>query len=274
MSHGAAPLILVGREAGVAEVCFANPPRGYLTGAQTRELAEAVDALAKDDSVRVIVFTGAVPGVFIRHYDVGELLELPPRLRASGADDIHLMNSARGGNAVTHVFDLVDSLPKPTIAAINGYCQGGGFEFALCCDLRITQPGDFKIGLPEVNIGIFPGAGGTDRLPRLVGEARALELILRGRTVGPEEALRLGLVHEVAHEGALVRATAIAQDLARKPPGALAAAKALVKNCEDHSLEAAGARSRGHFLTLLKNDPDAERLMQRFLSEGEDINRA
>jgi enoyl-CoA hydratase len=267
------PFILVGQEAGVAEVCFANPPRGYLNGAQTRELAEIVDALADDDAVRVVVFTGAVPGVFVRHYDVAELLQIGPRLRASGVEDDHLMTSAKGGNAVTHVFDKVDSLPKPTIAAINGYCQGGGFEFALCCDLRITQPGDFRIGLPEVNIGIFPGAGGTDRLPRLVGEARALELILRGRTVGPEEALRLGLVHEVAQEGALARATVIARDLARKPPGALAAAKALVKNRQDHSLEAAGARSRGNFLTLLKNDLDADNLMRRFLSDGEDINR-
>ena len=81
-------------------------------------------------------------------------------------------------------------------------------------------------------------------------------------------------MHEVAQEGALARATAIARDLARKPPGALAAAKALVKNREDHTLDAAGARSRGRFLTLLKNDPDAQRLMQRFLSEGEDINRS
>ena len=266
-------LLQTTHDGGVATVRFANPPRGYLNAAQTGELGSAIERLAADPSVRVVVFAGDVPGVFIRHYDVGEILAAAEQVRASGADDQALMAAAVGGNAVTRVFDALDALAKPTIAAINGYCQGGGFELALCCDIRITEPGDFRIGLPEVNIGIFPGAGGTERLPRLIGEARALELILRGRTVGPEEALRLGMVHELAPEGALVRAAAIALELAAKPPRALAEAKSLVKNRADAPLGAALTRSRGHFTTLIKNDPDAEALMRAFLAGSEDINR-
>jgi enoyl-CoA hydratase/carnithine racemase len=266
-------LLKVSHEAAVATVRFANPPRGYLNAAQTRDLGAVIEDLAGDPLVRVIVFTGDVPGVFIRHYDVGEILVAAEQLRASGASDETLMAAAVDGNAVTQVFDAIDALPKPTIAAINGYCQGGGFELALCCDLRIAEPGDFRIGLPEVNIGIFPGAGGTERLPRLIGEARALELILRGRTVGPEEAFRLGMVHELAPQGALVRAVEIARELAAQPAGALADAKSLVKNRVDAPLDAALARSRGFFSTLIKNDPNAEALMRAFLAEGEDINR-
>ncbi len=266
-------LLRIEHEAGVATVRFANPPRGYLNAAQTAELGAAIEALAVDPSVKVVVFAGDVPGVFIRHYDVGEILVAAEQIRVSGADDAAIIAGAAAGNAVTRVFDALDTLPKPTIAAINGWCQGGGFELALCCDLRIAEPGDFRIGLPEVNIGIFPGAGGTERLPRLIGEARALELILRGRTVGPEEALQLGMVHEVSPEGALPRALAIAQELAAQPARALADAKALVKNRADQPLEAALTRSRGLFATLIKNDPDAEALMRKFLAEGEDINQ-
>ena len=266
-------LLRIEHEAGVATVRFANPPRGYLNAAQTAELGAAIEALAADPSVRVVVFAGNVPGVFIRHYDVGEILTAAEQIRASKPTTSTIIAGAASSNAVTRVFDALDALPKPTIAAINGWCQGGGFELALCCDVRITEPGDFRIGLPEVNIGIFPGAGGAERLPRLIGEARALELILRGRTVGPEEALRLGMVHEVSPEGALPRASAIARELAAKPARALAEAKALVKNRADEPLEAALTRSRGLFATLIKNDPNAEALMRAFLAEGEDINR-
>jgi enoyl-CoA hydratase len=257
---------------GVARVEFDNPPRGYLNAAQTRELAGAIEALAGDQAARVVVFTGAVPGVFIRHYDVAEIVAVSERLAASGLDEAALMAAAAGGNDVTKVLDAIDTLAKPTIAAINGYCQGGGFELALACDLRITEPGQFRIGLPEVNVGIFPGAGGTERLPRLIGEARALDLILRGRTMGPAEAMALGLVHEVASGGAMSRAMEIARELAAKPPRALAEAKALIKNRADRAGESAAAHARGRFMALIATDPDAARLMRMFLAAGEDIN--
>jgi enoyl-CoA hydratase len=265
-------LVRVTHEEGLATVRLDNPPRGYLNGAQTRELAAMVAELASDTTVRVVVFTGATPGVFIRHYDVGEILAAGERVRAAIADDAGLAQAADAGNDVTRLFDLIDTLPKPTIAAINGYCQGGGFELALCCDLRITEPGDFRIGLPEVNVGIFPGAGGTERLPALVGEPRALELILNGRTLSPAEALSFGLVHEVAGAGALARAHEIARGLAAKPARALAEAKALIKNRAGRDRETAAAHARYRFLAVIRDDPDAERLMRAFLASGEDIN--
>jgi len=265
-------LIRVAREDGVATVSLDNPPRGYLSGAQTLELAAMVVELAGDATVRVVVFTGAVPGVFIRHYDVSEILTAGERVRAAIADDAGLAQAAGAGNDVTRLFDVIDTLPKPTIAAINGFCQGGGFELALCCDLRITEPGDFRIGLPEVNVGIFPGAGGTERLPALIGEPRALELILSGRTLTPAEALAFGLVHEVAKAGALARAHEIARGLAAKPARALAEAKALIKNRAGRDREAAAAHARHRFLAIIRDDPDAERLMRAFLASGEDIN--
>ncbi len=265
-------LIQVTVDNGVALVRFDNPPRGYLNAAQTRELAEAIEALAQDDAARVLVFTGAVPGVFVRHYDVGEIIAVAERLAAAGLDEAALMAAAAAGNDVTRLFDIIDSLAKPTIAAINGFCQGGGFELALCCDLRIAEPGDYRIGLPEVNVGIFPGAGGTERLQRLIGEARALELILRGRTVGPDEALALGLVHELAAGGALATAMEHAGALASKAPRALAEAKALVKNRTSRDVRAAAAHARGRFMVLITADPNAQRLMKAFQASGEDIN--
>jgi enoyl-CoA hydratase len=124
-----------------------------------------------------------------------------------------------------------------------------------------------------VKVGIFPGAGGTERLPRLVGQARALEMILRGRTVDPHEALRLGLVHEVASGAALDRALELAAELAAKSPVALATAKAQVKAAAEKPLEEAIGHSAGVFSALIKSDLDAERLMRGFLAAGEDINR-
>jgi enoyl-CoA hydratase len=267
-------LIRVTTADAVAIVTFDNPPRGYMSLPQVVELDAVVDALAADDAVRVVVFAGGVPGVFIRHFDVATILDgMMSEARASGLDREGLVARAMGQAGAVGILEKVEAMPKPTIAAINGFAQGGGFEFALCCDLRITEPGDFRIGLPEVNIGITPGGGGTERLPRLIGEARALELILRGRTVGPEEAARLGMVHECAAKGALPRALEIAHELAAKAPGALALAKALVKGTTECPLAQATARARGEFQALIALDPDAERLMRRFLAEGEDINR-
>jgi enoyl-CoA hydratase len=260
-------------ESGIATVTFINPPRGYMNAMQVQELDEVVDAVAADDAVRVVVFTGGVPGVFIRHYDVAEILAVADVIRKSGHADAALMEGARAGNAVSKVFDKVDRLSMPTIAAINGFAQGGGFEFALCCDLRIAESGDYRIGLPETNIGIFPGAGGTERLPRLIGEARALELILRGRTVGPEEALTLGMVHEVA-DRALPRALELAKELAAKPASGLAQAKALVKNSTNQTLDDACGVARGRFSILIARDDGAESAMRRFIATGEDINKS
>jgi enoyl-CoA hydratase len=130
---------------------------------------------------------------------------------------------------------LLETMPKPAIAAINGFALGGGCELALACDLRIASP-RAKLGQPEINLGIVPGWGGTQRLARLCGVGVAKDLILSGRTVDAEEALRLGLVNELADES-LERARELAAQLAAKSPGALAAAKRAINLAlgADHS---------------------------------------
>jgi enoyl-CoA hydratase len=143
-------------------------------------------------------------------------------------------------------------MPKPVIAAINGSAMGGGFELTLACDIRIAEEGDYSLGLPEINVGILPGAGGTQRLPRLIGTARALELMLRGRTVAPAAALALGIVHEIAPAGQCVeRAVAIAAEIASKPPLAVAHIKKLARSAVSTPLEDGLALERTLFLDLL-----------------------
>ncbi len=266
------PLVKMDVQDNVAIVTFNNPPRGYLNQAQVGELAAHIDVIEKDDAIRAVIFTGGVPGVFIRHYDVGEIQGATDAVKNSGLDTTGLMEAGKRGNAISQLFDRVDRLSKPTIAAINGYCQGGGFEFALCCDIRIAEQGDYRIGLPETNIGIFPGAGGTQRLPRVIGEANALELILRGRTVPPTTAASMGMVHTLSTGPALDLALGVAKDFTSKPARALADAKALVKSATTTPLDEGCAKERGRFSVLLSEDDEASRLMADFMAGGEDIN--
>lgn len=266
------PLVGMETRDGLAIITFNNPPRGYLNQAQVTELSTHLDVIEGNNGVRVVIFTGGVPGVFIRHYDVGEIQGATDAVRKSGLDAAGLMEAGKRGNPISQLFDRVDRLEKPTIAAINGFCQGGGFEFALCCDIRIAERGDYLIGLPETNIGIFPGAGGTQRLPRVIGEAKALELVLRGKTVTPTEAAELGMVHYLAEDTALKLALEIAVDFTSKTARALADAKALVKSATTTPLSEGCAKERGLFSAMLLEDEDATRLMAEFIAGGEDIN--
>ncbi|WP_410712165.1 enoyl-CoA hydratase/isomerase family protein [Bradyrhizobium sp. BEA-2-5] len=156
---------------------------------------DAVAAAGMAPSVRVIVITGGLPGIFIRHYDVGELSEAADAIER-GAPRAPPSPGPRppGFHALT---DAIAAVDKPVIAAINGLCMGGGFELSLACDLRIAGSSVAAIGLPETRIGIFPGGGGTQRLPRIVGETKALEMILCGLTVTGLRAHEIGIVHEV-----------------------------------------------------------------------------
>ena len=132
------------------------------------------------------------------------------------------------------------------IAAINGLCMGGGFELTLACDIRIAGRDVTAIGLPETRVGIFPGGGGTQRLPRVIGEARALEMILRGRVAGGRGALELGLVHEMADDP-LARALEIAAEFAARPAEGLAYAKRLTRAALDRPLSEGLADERASF---------------------------
>lgn len=264
-------MIMMSDDGPVAIVTFENPPMGYMNLEMVKELDRIVTAYAADDNVRAIVFTGGLPNVFIRHYDVSEIVAAGEFVKSSGRNADDIAESARAQTDIGRLFELVDTCPKPTIAAINGMCMGGGFEFALCCDFRLAGAGAYTIGLPETNVGIFPGAGGTQRLPRVIGEARALEMILRGRVADPEEAARLGLVHTyTGHEDVLAAAVALGRELAEKSPASIAAAKQLVKSAVQTPLSDGLANERSAFMRLLVEDDEALRRMQTFLNgDGE-----
>jgi enoyl-CoA hydratase len=197
---------------GMAVITLGSPKDIYFTQEIGDALTEALDGLAGDPKVRVVVVTGGAPGYF-KHFSIPALIELAASLRKSGREWPD--NATYNGGFFDKVMALCESMPRPVIAAISGTCLAGAFEFALSCDLRIAEDGDYQIGLPEAMVGLLPGAGGTQRLPRTIGTAAALMHILMGVTLSPHEAERKGLVHETVNGKALDRAMEIAKHLAK-----------------------------------------------------------
>ncbi len=220
------------REAsGVVTCTMSNPPRHTLVAAEVTELDQLIASLEARADVRVVIFTGGGEGVFIAHYEVGELAASAQRSSTTPRKTPHQPPLETAGTpASLHAFHrFILRLQRAsfvTIAAINGSTAGGGLEFALGCDFRLAMAGAFRLGLPETGVGIIPGAGGTQRFARLLGTAKALDLILHAQTLAPEDALACGLVHRVfdaTHFNESVEAFAV--DLAARAPVALAAAK-------------------------------------------------
>ena len=245
-------LVTVERRGGAALITYANPPLGTMTAAGSVEMRDAVKAAAEDPTVRAIVLTGGIKDIFIRHYDVGELSVMSDRL-GEGAPPAPPQPGARPGGAFGELVDLLAGAPKPAIAAINGLCMGGGFEISLACDIRIAALDAAAIGLPETRAGIFPGGGGTQRLPRVIGEARALEMILRGRVVTGKEAAEIGMVHEAVPD-ALARALEIAAEFDHKGAEGVAFAKRLTRAALDRSLAEGLADERSSFFEVMKTE--------------------
>jgi enoyl-CoA hydratase len=205
---------------GVVVAAYTNAPMNYFVGEGVEELAALIPTWRAPE-VRAVVITGGPADQYLTHYSVEELSGLAadrPTMSSLGTD----VND--GYHAL--VQDLSD-LEKPVVAGMSGDTMGGGLELSLGCDIRIAQRGDFSIGFPEVSLGIIPGGGGTQRLPRIIGAGPALDFILRGRIVSPEQALALGLVSEVADD-ASARAVEVAEELAARSGPALAAAKRAV----------------------------------------------
>jgi enoyl-CoA hydratase len=229
-----------------------NPPRNFMTTAMVGELDELTRSLEKDDSVGSVVITGAIDDVFITHFDVNEIVrgsesfratisaaQAGGSLRAAGAiqrvpggRSVLARTPVAGVLALRQIHELflrMNRLDKVFVAAINGLALGGGCELALACDVRIMATGSHRIGLPEMTLGIIPGAGGTQRLSRALGPTRALEMMLEGRALTPEEAEEAGLVHRTTSPEVLLdEALATAQRLARRSPVAVAALKRAV----------------------------------------------
>ncbi|MEX0782832.1 MAG: enoyl-CoA hydratase-related protein [Dehalococcoidia bacterium] len=263
------PQVTVEHRGRVALVTISNPPDALMDRDTVPELSAAFTDLEGDESVAAIVLAGGVPGYFIRHYSVGELEGLSRTLRERSVT-VDPANPLPPRD-IDALFDRIGTLPKAVIAAINGSAMGGGFELTLCCDIRVAEEGDYSLGLPEINVGILPGAGGTQRLPRLIGTARALEMMLRGRTVSPAEALALGIVTEVAPAGRCVeRALAIAAEIASKPPLAVAHIKKLARSAVSTPLEDGLALERTLFMDLLVSTSALD-LMTRMNTGTNDI---
>jgi enoyl-CoA hydratase/carnithine racemase len=171
------------------------------------------------------------------------------------------------------VWEQVDNCQKPTIAAINGYCGGGGCELTLCCDIRLAGPGDYTIGQMEILVGLLPGAGGTTRLARAVGFGKALEWTLRGRTFYPQEAAAEGLVNHYIDGDVVAAAREIAEEFLDKPPAALAYIKQVVRSSFGKST-AEGVDEEGDlFANLIAQNDRTVEMMREYVEGGHKLKK-
>jgi enoyl-CoA hydratase len=209
----------------IATITINRPDKLNALNAQAKsELREVFTQIKTDNTVDVVILTGAGEKAFVAGTDIKELTTLNSE---SGKEF-----SAQG----QEVFDLIENLGKPVIAAVNGYALGGGCELALACHIRVTSE-NAKFGQPEVSLGIIPGYGGTQRLARLIGKGRAMEMILTGNQIDAQEALRIGLVNKVVPLSELLAtATNMAQQIASKGQVAIRMALKAVNMTQETTL--------------------------------------
>lgn len=255
------------REGATLVVTMTNPPRHLLNNTMVDGLRAIAESLNRDDEVRVLVLTGGAESTFITHYDVSELATLSDVARsrpdAGAGPDLHSMHQ---------LLLALQAMPQPVIAAINGVAMGGGCELALACDFRYMARGGV-IGLPEVRVGILPGAGGTQRMTRLLGTARALELMLLGDTVDADAAERVGLVHRALPPDELMpRVMELAAELAKRPPLSLALIKQCVWRGSELPLDEALRFEQDAFWQTMRSE-DAGRLMRAYLSSEQRLDQ-
>lgn len=239
-------------EAGVETIWLARPPVNALSRGLLAELGSHLQTLVDDVELKAVVITGE-GRAFAAGADIGEF-----DLTGAGTG---VSDTFRGP------FDLLGAIPRPVIAAVNGFALGGGFELALACDLRIAAD-NAKVGFPEILLGIFPGAGGTQRAARIVGPARAKELIWSGRQVEADEALALGLVERVVPAADLV---ATAQDWAAEFAEGAVSAMGLAKGAIDRGLDAslaAGLDLEAEAFGAVFRTEDARIGIESFLAHG------
>ena len=239
---------------GVGTILLNRPPMNALSFQVQEEIRQAATEASQRDDVRAVVLYGG-PKVFAAGADIKEMAQ------ASYQDMVARSYGLQAS------FTAVARIPKPTIAAITGYALGGGCELALCCDLRVAGE-NAKLGQPEIQLGIIPGAGGTQRLPRLVGPARAKELIFSGRFVSAEEALHIGLVDRVVPDDEVYSAAMdMAEKFARGPAYALRAAKEAIDRGLEVDIETGLEIERVQFAALFATQ-DRTIGMQSFIENG------
>ena len=248
--------ILVSREGNIGIIKLNRPKvLNALISELMRELVQALEDLDKDQSVYVVILTGD-ERAFAAGADLKEMSEATP---------VSLMLGRR-----FELWDRIRKVSKPIIAAVSGYCLGGGNELVMNCDIIIASE-TASFGQPEVNVGIMPGAGGTQRLTRAVGKQKAMEMILTGKPISADEAYRIGLVNRVVPvESLMDEAKKMANDIASKPPISVRAAKEAILRAQDTTLEVGLDFERKAFYTLFATE-DGKEGMNAFLEKRKPV---
>jgi len=243
---------------------FSNPPRNLASIETMTELAQLVEEFDKDPELRVGIVTSAVPGMFIQHFDVSLIVGWAEAMNKASEEEL-----AQQLASFPPPKGIGDYTSKPIICAINGPVEGGGCEMALSCDFRFISTDAF-MGQPEVDAGIIPGGGGTQRLARLLGVARAMELCLSGRRIYPDEAERLGLVTKVCDPDELMPTVmAFANELAAKPPLAVINIKKAIHEGGSMTLQDGLLLERRLFFEAMRSD-NALLIMRLYVAAGQD----
>lgn len=249
-------------------ICYlSNPPTHTLTSSGVNEIHAFLDQIEKRDDLRVLAFTGDGENVFIKHYEVGELANTAERNLETKKDkqdpkELHAFH--------TMLLRLRD-LDAIVVAGINGNTAGGGCEFSLGCDLRIMADGNFLIGLPETSVGILPGGGGTQRLSRLIGSSRALDLILHAQLLSPKEAFDLGIINQLVSQVSFNQELiSYCEDLSNRAPIALQQVKKIIHQGLEMTLEESLLVEQKAF-DVTMNSKDAARAMRALLNTQENI---
>ena len=238
--------ILKEQDGRIALLTFNRPDKLNALNEQIRvEMLEALASIETDDSVGVVVLTGAGEKSFVAGADISEFEGRSP------FDQRHAMRSPR-------IFDIMAAYPKPVIAMINGFCLGGGCELALSCDIRIASD-RARFGQPEIKLGLIPGGGGTQRLPRLVGLGHAMRLILTGDMIGADEAKEIGLVEQVVPHAELREKTfELAGRIARQSPITVSVAKEAVRASQKLSIDEGISYERDLFCLCFSTEDKKE----------------
>ncbi len=253
---------------GQIVTCYlSNPPTHTLTAEGVIEIHKFLDIMEAKKDLRVLAFTGDGDEVFIKHYEVGELAETAEK----NLNQTQVNSDPKELHGFHRMLLRLRDLEAIVIAGINGNTAGGGCEFSLGCDLRIMSDGDYKIGLPETSVGILPGGGGTQRLARLIGASRALDLILHARLLTPHEAESFGIINKIIphknfHEGL----NHYCQDLANRAPIALSQVKKIIHKGLDMTLEE-GLLLEQKAFDITMNSEDAAQAMRALLTAEENI---
>jgi enoyl-CoA hydratase/carnithine racemase len=242
----------------VAVLTIDHPPVNSFNAQVVTELEEAIDELMAEDDVKAVVITGGGTNAFVAGADIPEIKEQFESADEAGAGEF----IERGHRT----FLKIETAPKPIIAAINGFCLGGGLELSMACHMRICSD-RARLGQPEINLGIIPGWGGTQRLPRLVGKGKAIEMILTGDMITAQEAYRIGLVNKVVPGGAVLKeAQGLARKIASKSKFPTAAALEAVSSGLQVSIEE-GLKIEAEQFVILKEKEDPLEGLSAFLEK-------